>query len=213
MASLATDSRNRFLNIFVNGAETLLKGACIHHDNGLLGACQFREAEYRKVRLLKEAGSNAIRSSHNPVGRATLDACDEYGMYVVDETFDQWFQHKNKYDYASVFKDWWRADTRTMIEKDFNHPCVILYSIGNEVSETALPEGIAQAEEIARFVRELAPSRPITTAVSLMLNAMVSKGLGLYREDKSASDGLNNLSGSAFVNFASSSMPMRMRLL
>ena len=187
---------------FVNGAETLLKGACIHHDNGLLGACQFREAEYRKVRLLKEAGFNAIRSSHNPVGRATLDACDEYGMYVVDETFDQWFQHKNKYDYASVFKDWWRADTRTMIEKDFNHPCVILYSIGNEVSETALPEGIAQAEEIARFVRELDPSRPVTTAVSLMLNAMVSKGLGLYREDKSASDGLNNLSGSAFVNFA-----------
>lgn len=189
---------------FVNGQETLLKGACLHHDNGILGACAFREAEYRKVRILKEAGFNAIRSSHNPICRATLDACDEYGMYVMDETFDHWFQHKNKYDYASIFEEWWRADTETMIDKDFNHPSVVMYSIGNEVSETALPEGIAKAEEMAAFVRGLDSTRPVTTAVSLMLNAMVSKGLGLYSEEKSASDGLNNLSGSAFVNFAMS---------
>lgn len=189
---------------FVNGKKTLLKGACIHHDNGILGACAFREAEYRRIRILKEAGFNAVRSSHNPVCRATLDACDRYGMYVMDETFDHWFQHKSKYDYAAIFEQSWKMDTETMINKDFNHPSVIMYSIGNEVSETALPEGVVKAEEMAQFVRRLDDTRPVTTAVSLMLNAMVSKGLGLYNEEKSASSGLDNLSGSAFVNFAMS---------
>lgn len=79
----------------VNGKEVLFRGACIHHDNGVLGACGFADAETRRVRILKEAGFNAIRSAHNPISKAMLDACDVMGMYVMDETFDMWLIHKN----------------------------------------------------------------------------------------------------------------------
>ena len=187
---------------FVNGKETLLRGACIHHDNGILGACAFRTAEERKVRLLKKAGFNAIRSSHNPVGQAMLDACDQYGMYLMDETFDQWFMHKSPYDYTTDFEEWWEKDTLAMVHRDFNHPSVIMYSIGNEISETALDRGIALAGQMRSLIRSVDTTRPVTTAVSLMLNAMVSMGMGMYKEDKSASAGLDSLSGSAFVNVA-----------
>ena len=188
--------------LFINGRETLLRGACFHHDNGSLGACAFRTAEERKVRLMKEAGFNAIRSSHNPVSRALLDACDKYGMYLIDETFDQWFMHKNPYDYTTDFEEWWEADTLSMVRKDFNHPSVIMYSIGNEISETAQPRGPVVAKAMRDAIRNLDQTRPVTTAVSLLLNAMVSMGLGLYKEDQSPSDGLDSLSGSAFVNLA-----------
>lgn len=187
---------------FVNGKETLLRGACIHHDNGILGACAFQTAEERKVRLLKKAGFNAIRSSHNPVSRAMLDACDRYGMYLMDETFDQWFMHKNPYDYTTDFEEWWEKDTLAMVYKDFNHPSVIMYSIGNEISETALERGISLAGQMRSLIRTVDTTRLVTTAVSLMLNAMVSMGMGMYQEDKSASAGLDNLSGSTFVNMA-----------
>lgn len=187
---------------FVNGKETLMKGACIHHDNGILGACAFRDAEERKVKLLKKAGFNAIRSSHNPVSKAMLEACDKYGLYMMDESFDQWYIHKNKYDYASDFEKWWKEDMASMIHRDFNHPCVIMYSIGNEISETAMEEGIKLAGEMCDFVRSIDTTRPVTTAVSLLLNAMVSMGKGIYQEDKSATEGLDNMSGSAFVNMA-----------
>ena len=187
---------------FINGKETLLKGACVHHDNGILGACAFRDAEERKVKLLKKAGFNAIRSSHNPASRALIEACDRYGMYLMDESFDQWFIHKNKYDYASDFEKWWQEDMQAMVRKDFSHPSVIMYSIGNEISETAMEEGIKIAKKLRDFVHSIDTTRPVTTAVSLMLNALISMGKGVYQEDKSATEGLDNLSGSAFVNMA-----------
>ena len=96
---------------FVNGKETLLRGACIHHDNGILGACSFTSAEERRVRLLKEAGFNAIRSAHNPASKALLEACDRLGMYVMDEFCDNWLVHKNPYDYANQeFLAWWEQE-------------------------------------------------------------------------------------------------------
>jgi beta-galactosidase/beta-glucuronidase len=100
--------------LFVNGKETLLRGGCIHHDNGILGACAYTKAEERRVRIMKEAGFNAIRSSHNPTSRALLEACNKYGVYVMDETFDQWYMHKNKYDYAGDFEKWYLRDTKAM---------------------------------------------------------------------------------------------------
>lgn len=81
---------------FINGKETKLRGGCIHHDNGVLGACSYAEAEYRRIQIMKENGFNAVRSSHNPCTRAMLDACDELGMYMMDETWDMWYQHKSK---------------------------------------------------------------------------------------------------------------------
>ena len=131
---------------FVNGQETLLRGACIHHDNGILGACSFEAAELRRVRLLKEAGFNAIRSSHNPASKALLDACDQLGMYVMDEFCDNWLVHKNPYDYADKdFRAWWEQDLTAMVIKNYNHPSVVMNSIGNEISELAIPEEIGRA--------------------------------------------------------------------
>ena len=154
----------------VNGREVLLRGACIHHDNGILGACAFRDAEYRRVRILKEAGFNAIRSAHNPASKALLDACDRLGMYVMDETFDMWLIQKNPYDYGGdTFREWWKADTAAMIDKDYNHPSVILYSIGNEISDLGTGEGQQMCGEMAAFVREMDQSRPVTMGVNLML--------------------------------------------
>lgn len=159
----------------VNGKTTLLRGACIHHDNGVLGACDFADAEYRRVRILKEAGFNAIRSAHNPVSKAMLDACDELGMYVMDEAFDMWLIHKNPYDYAGdVFRAWWQRDIAAMIAKDLNHPSVLLYSIGNEISELGREDGQATAKELVALCHKLDPSRPVTAGINLALAQMAA---------------------------------------
>lgn len=96
----------------------------------------------RRVRLLKEAGFNAIRSAHNPASKALLDACDRLGLYVMDEFCDNWLVHKNPYDYADQdFRAWWQQDLTAMVIKNYNHPSVVMNSIGNEISELAMPEG------------------------------------------------------------------------
>lgn len=168
---------------FVNGKETLLRGACIHHDNGVLGACTYAKAEERRIRILKENGYNAVRMSHHPAGRELLDACDKYGMYVMDETFDMWYYHKNKYDYASDFNEWYLEDIRAMVEQDFNHPSVVMYSIGNEVSEPYKPEGVAKAKEMIAYIHGLDKNRAVTGGMNLMIMYMASKGKGIYKEE------------------------------
>ncbi|KNC33219.1 hypothetical protein FF38_01182, partial [Lucilia cuprina] len=125
----------------VNGKTVKLRGACVHHDNGVLGAATFASAEERRVRLLKAAGFNAIRSSHNPLSRAMLDACDRLGMYVMDEAFDTWTVSKTDEDYSYEFPEWWERDVESMVAKDINHPSVIFYSIGNEIPENGTPFG------------------------------------------------------------------------
>lgn len=90
----------------------------------------------RRVLILKKAGFNAIRSAHNPISEELLDACDKYGMYVMDEFTDMWYEHKNRYDYACYFEEYYEKDLTAMVQKDFSHPSVIIYSIGNEVTET-----------------------------------------------------------------------------
>lgn len=169
--------------LFVNGKETLLRGACIHHDNGVLGACTYAKSEERRIRILKENGYNAIRMSHHPAGRELLDACDKYGMYVMDETFDMWYYHKNKYDYATDFPEWYLKDIGAMVEQDFNHPSVIMYSIGNEVSEPYKPEGVAKAKEMIDFIHGLDRNRAVTAGMNLMIMYMASKGKGIYKEE------------------------------
>ena len=110
----------------INGKRTLLRGGCIHHDNGVLGACSYPDAEERRVRILKEQGFNALRISHNPASRALLDACDRLGMYVMDECFDGWYIPKNYHDYSRDFFEGYKDDLRAMVEKDYNHPCVVM---------------------------------------------------------------------------------------
>lgn len=121
--------------LFVNGVKTILKGCCLHHDNGIVGARSYFDMEYHKLEVLKEYGFNAIRSSHNPASKSLLDACDKLGFYVMDELCDMWYYHKNPYDYALYFEANYMKDLKLMIDKDYNHPSVIMYSLGNELGE------------------------------------------------------------------------------
>lgn len=171
--------------LFIDGQETLLRGGCIHHDNGILGACSFADAEERRVRIMKECGFNAIRSAHNPMSKAMLDACDRLGMLVMDENFDMWMIHKNPYDYGKDdFSGWWREDTRAMIDKDYNHPSVIMYSIGNEISDLGLEDGQELCGKMADFVRRHDSTRPVTMGINLMLAGLTASGKGLYKNDE-----------------------------
>jgi beta-galactosidase len=143
----------------VNGKSVKLRGACIHHDSGILGAKTYYEVEYRRVKLLKEAGFNAIRMSHHPAAPALLRACDELGMYVMDEGFDMWTRAKSDYDYNLFFTDWWKKDVEAMVMKDYNHPSVIMYSIGNEIPEIGTDQGAHLAAKISGLCHELDSSR------------------------------------------------------
>jgi beta-galactosidase len=166
--SLALDPRN---GLRVNGKQTLLRGACLHHDNGPLGSATLDAAEHRRVRLLKDAGFNALRSSHHPMSRAMLDACDRLGVLVMDETFDMWREPKSDRDYSLRFTDWWQADVEAMVRKDLNHPCVIFYSIGNEIPDEGNLAGVRLGHELADKVRSLDDSRYVTKAVTGFLVA------------------------------------------
>lgn len=160
--SVAYSAEEGFL---LNGEELLLKGACMHHDNGLLGAAAFRDAEYRRVKRMKENGYNAIRTSHNPPSASFLDACDEIGMVVMDEAFDQWMKPKRPNDYSNYFKEWHTRDIQSMVYRDRNHPSVVMWSIGNEIPERADPEGVALGKELVKSIKEVDDTRPVTQAV------------------------------------------------
>lgn len=151
--------------MLLNGNTIKLKGACIHHDNGILGANAFKEAEWRKVALLKQHGYNAIRCTHNPYSRHFLDACDSLGMLVIEEAFDCWRIKKNKYDYHMFFETDWRNDAESMLMRDRNRTCIFMWSIGNEIIEE---DGRSQASktshELAEYFRTI-DDRPLTTAI------------------------------------------------
>ncbi|MFC2089855.1 glycoside hydrolase family 2 TIM barrel-domain containing protein [Bacteroidota bacterium] len=149
----------------LNGKEILMKGACLHHDNGILGAAAFRDAEFRRVRIMKENGFNAIRTSHNPPSKHFLDACDELGMLVIDETFDHWMVPKRPKDYSNYFQEWYKKDIQSMVLRDRNHPSIVLWSFGNEVPERANPEGIETGKKLIAAIREKDSTRPITQAI------------------------------------------------
>ncbi len=160
--SISFDAKNGCL---LNGKPVLLKGGCMHHDNGCLGAATYDRAEERRVRLMKDNGFNAIRTSHNPPSPAFLDACDRLGMFVIDEAFDHWEWPKNDQDYHRHFKEWWKRDIESMVLRDRNHPSVIMWSIGNEIPERGTEVGIRNGKMLAEHVRSLDPTRPVTEAV------------------------------------------------
>ena len=150
----------------LNGKGVLLRGACYHHDNGVLGAATFARAEARRVELGKAAGFNSIRVSHNPASRALLEACDRLGVLVLEESFDTWNTPKRAFDYAKEFADHWEEDVKTIVEKDFNHPSVFMYCIGNEIAETGNALGAVWNRRIANKVRELDDTRFVTNAIN-----------------------------------------------
>lgn len=175
----------------INGQSVKLRGACIHSDNGPLGAAAIGRAEERKIELLKAAGFNAIRSSHHPASSALLDACDRLGMYVMDETFDMWTSSKSDDDYASDFGQWWERDVESLVLKDRNHPSVIFYSIGNEIPELGSPTGGRWSRLLAEKVRSLDPTRLVTNGVNGFVAVLdsVLEGMKQRREATSTDSG------------------------
>ena len=141
-----------------------INGVCDHHDLGALGAAINVRALQRQIELLKEMGCNAIRTSHNPPAPELLDLCDRMGMLVMDEAFDCWETGKTPHGYQELFDDWHEKDLRAMIRRDRNHPCVILWSTGNEVPDITKPKGPQLAAELQAIVHDEDLTRPVTSA-------------------------------------------------
>ena len=149
----------------LNGKPILINGACVHHDDGVIGAMAFDRAEIRKVRLMKDAGFNLIRTSHNPTTRAFLDACDSIGMLVIGEAFDGWYEQKTKYDYSTLIDSCYQDDVRAMVLRDRNHPSIIAWSIGNEVMERRTIDVISTARKLKKAILRDDDTRPVTEAL------------------------------------------------
>ena len=150
----------------LNGQPVLLNGGCAHHDNGVLGAKSFDAAEARKVKLMKEAGFNAVRTSHNLPSEAFLHECDRQGLLVIDESFDGWRDSKTPFDYSTEFDQWWQQDVDAMALRDRNHPSIFCWSIGNEVIERKKLEVVTTAKKLADRIRLNDNTRPITSALA-----------------------------------------------
>lgn len=156
----------------INGKAVKLKGGCIHHDNGVLGAATFYTSEERRVRIMKEMGYNAIRMAHHPISKALLRACDKLGMYIMDEYSDVWCSAKSDFDYGLNMAQCFEHDVAQMVYKDFNHPSVILYSIGNEIPENGNKFDVAFGRKIVEIIRSLDDTRYILNSINIMLAVM-----------------------------------------
>ena len=148
---------------FLNGVHRQMRGVCMHHDLGPLGAAFDRDVARRQLTLLKEMGCDAIRTSHNPPAAALLDLCDEMGVMVMDEAFDMWELPKG--DYSNFWAEWHVRDLTEFVRRDRSHPCVVMWSIGNELSEFNEKDpsrAIRIATELTGIVKSVDGTRPVT---------------------------------------------------
>jgi beta-galactosidase len=159
--TIAFDKTKGFL---LNGRHVKLQGVCDHSDLGALGMAVNRRATERQLQILKGAGVNALRTSHNPPSPEILEYCDRLGVVVMDEAFDMWRRQKVQNDYHKYFDEWSERDVRDMVRRDRNHPSVIMYSIGNEIPEQGSPDGAAIAKRLTGFFHQEDPTRPTTSA-------------------------------------------------
>ena len=179
--TISADAKNGFL---LNGEPMKLRGGCIHHDHGVLGAAAFPAAEERKLTRLKEAGFNAVRIAHNPPSLALLEVCDRIGMIVMDEAFDMWNRPKNALDNHLWFADWWERDITAMVKRDRNHPCVISYSIGNEIDErNGTSDGAEWAKKLADAIRKWDNTRLVTSGICGMWDRPEATDPEDYKKD------------------------------
>lgn len=164
--SLSVDAKHGFR---LNGEEIKLRGGCIHHDAGIIGGATFKAAERRRIRRMKEAGFNAVRMAHHSSSRALLEACDEEGMLLLEETFNVWNVIRFPDDYSAFFDAHWKEDLAAIVANDYNHPSVIMYCIGNEIQEIVTAGGKALCREVADEMRLLDPTRYNTLAINGMV--------------------------------------------
>ncbi len=191
---LAWDAKSGFQ---VNGKTVKFRGGCMHHDNGLLGAAAYTDAEWRKARIIKKQGFNAVRCAHNPPSKAFLSACDGLGLYVMEEAFDQWQVPQTAYDYAANFDAWWEQDITAMVRRDYNHPSIVMYSVGNEISDLSLPKGAAICKALSEKIHGLDSSRPVTLAVNSLLTGMA------YEQARHSDDVMGSMEINNFVTLMS----------
>ena len=199
--------------IRLNGKPIKLKGGCVHHDNGCIGAVSVLDAEIRKVRKHKEAGYNALRTAHNPPSAAFLEACDRVGMLVMHEFTDVWTEAKAVYDYGEFMPQTWEKDLEAVVNRDYNHPSVIMWSIGNEIPETGNPISNKWGRKLVDKFRSLDQSRFITNGVNVMMSCIprmqeVMKLMAI--EAAEMSGGINDLMndvGGVMKRFAISNVP------
>lgn len=193
---ISIDAKNGFV---LNGKNMKLKGGCVHHDNGPLGAKAYNRAEERRVEILKSNGFNAVRVAHNPPSVAFLDACDRLGLLVIDEAFDMWEDAKNPQDYHLYYKDYWKKDVEAMIKRDCNHPSVIMWSIGNEIPAMFWEPVVNNARIMTEFIHKMEPTRLVTAGMNELgehLNDFANTidvcgynyAVGGYPKEKYASD-------------------------
>lgn len=187
---LQLDSRR---GLRINGESVKLKGGCIHHDNGPLGAVSLPDAEMRRIRLLKEGGYNAIRTAHNPPSAALLDACDRLGMLVMHEFTDVWTQTKASFDYGEYMPQTWEEDVESVVRRDYNHPSVILWSIGNEIPEVGHPVSAQWGRKLVEKFRSLDRTRFITNGINVLLACMPQ--MMKKNRDGALSGGINDIMG------------------
>jgi len=171
--SLRFDTNTGF---YLNGKSLKLKGVCMHHDLGPLGAAVSYRATLRQLQMMKEMGANAIRTTHNPPSPEVLQVCDSLGLLAIVEAFDEWKMGKNQNGYHLYFDDWHERDLQNMIRRDRNHPSVIAWSIGNEIHEQEVPEGKEIAQRLTEICHNEDPSR-LTTAGFNNHNAAIKNGL------------------------------------
>ena len=213
LRTLAWNSRQGFL---VNGESVKLRGGCVHHDHGLLGAKNFKDAELRRARIMKEAGFNAVRYAHNPAGKAFLDACDEVGLYVMDETFDTWYGTKSDYDYGLYFEREHKRDVEDMIRMAYNHPCVSLYCIGNEIPLKG-EKTVVLTKELVEICHRADDSRPVLNAVNALLSTFSTTPADPAKAEEIGSPRLerkqSGASGSFLFNVLSTHFSKIVRLL
>lgn len=158
--------------LVMNGQRIKLKGCAAHHDNGPAGSISTENIEDRKIKKLKDNGFNALRTAHNPPSDALLRACDKHGMLVMDELFDNWGHSKVPFDNTLNFQYSWREDVAAVIDMAYNHPSVLMYSIGNEIADTGSPNGSVQGRKIVEEIRRLDPHRYIINAINGMVSVM-----------------------------------------
>lgn len=183
---IRTISVNPEQGLLINGVPTFLRGGCIHNDNGVIGVLNNDATEMHRARNLKKTGFNAIRSAHHPMSRSLMKACDEVGLYVMDEAFDHWYRMKGRNPYVALFMEHYTEDVRAMVQDAYNHPSVIMYSIGNEIPEAGSQKGVRVGKTIVDTIHELDTTRLTTLCPSVHWLREYLDGVPYLTEDEDA---------------------------